>query len=742
MNFRRDNPGNLSRRESWLRGIALAVAITLSAVGELPAREVDGVRGFIPSRAAGQLEIEKSFQASPTAERARLDLWALTAEPRVAGTPEGFRAAQFVLEQFRMAGLDAEIVEYEVLLPMPREIKVDLVAPIERQGPTPEGGWLPGGKPADARSVMGFNAYSPSGDVTAEVVYANYGVPEDYAELRNMGIDVAGKIVLVRYGKCFRGVKSYVAERHGAAGVLIYSDPAEDGYRQGDPYPKGPWRPATGVQRGSILYMTEYAGDPLTPGVAATKGAKRLALKNATTLPRIPTSPISYEDASPILENLGGPVAPRLWQGALPFTYHVGPGASRVHLKLEMDFRTRPIWNVIARIPGSTHPDEWVVLGNHRDAWVYGAVDAASGTAPLLAVARGLGELIKKGWKPQRTIVLGSWDAEEFGLIGSTEWVEEHAEELSRKAVAYLNMDSGVSGAHFGASAVPSLGRLIREVTREVKDPATGRSVYAVWSREGAKVRRGSGIPYAVLNSSVAADEPGARVGSLGSGSDYTPFLQHRGVPALDLSFGGPYGVYHSIFDNFEWMQKFGDPQFTYSVAAAKIFGLLALRLSESDVLPFDFEEYGRALKIHVAELEKDLKESAARLRLEAVDASVARFSQAAKALGMEIARATARGSLEPQQLREANRALMEVERAFLLEGGLPGRPWFRHAFYAPGVYTGYSAVIFPGVREAAQRKDWNAAGRELNRVREAIDRGTRVLERAITALTGPRKPR
>jgi N-acetylated-alpha-linked acidic dipeptidase len=739
MNSRRDNPGKVLRRATELQNVGLMLAITLSAAGELAAREPSGMRGFFPAPAAKQSEIEKTFLQSPTPDRARMDMWALTSEPHVAGTPEDYRTAQFVLEQFRLAGLDAEIVEYEVLLPMPRKVQVDLIAPLERRGPTPEGGWKPDGKPADERAIMAFNAYSPSGDVTAEIVYANYGVPEDYDELRDMGIDVAGKIVLVRYGKCFRGVKTYVAERHGAAGVLIYSDPADDGYRQGDPFPKGPWRPPSGVQRGSILYLTEYAGDPLTPGAAATKDAKRLEMKDARTVPRIPTTPISYEDAAPMLENLAGPVAPSSFQGALPFTYHVGPGSSKVHLKLDMDFRTRPIWNVMARIPGATHPDEWVVLGNHRDAWVYGAVDGVSGTAPLLAVARGLGQLLKQGWRPQRTIILGSWDAEEFGLIGSTEWVEDHADELSKKAVAYLNMDSGVAGTHFGASAVPSLGRLIKEVAGEVKDPATGRSIFAVWAAEGEKVRRGSGLPYAVLNSTQAPEEKGARVGSLGSGSDYSPFLQHRGVPALDVGFSGPYGVYHSIYDSLDWMQKFGDPQFTYSVAAAQVFGLLGLRLSEADLLPYDFADYAEALQKHIEELEQELK-SEPRVSFESMHASLAKFSRAAKALEVETARATERGNLGTNQVNEVNRSLMDVERAFLLENGLPGRPWFRHAFYAPGVYTGYAAVIFPAVREATGRKDWNAASRELNQVREAIDRGTRVLDRATAALAEPRK--
>jgi N-acetylated-alpha-linked acidic dipeptidase len=720
-----------------LHTLVLIPLLAASGTLVVTAQPQGEMRGFFPASAARQAKLEKAFQQSPTPERARLDLWALTAEPRMAGTPEAYRAAQFVFEQFRVAGLEAEVVEYEVLLPMPREIRVDLVEPIRREGPTPEGGWKRGQEPANPKAIAAYNAYSPSGDVKAEVVYANYGLPEDYDRLREMGIDVAGKIVLVRYGKCFRGVKSFVAEERRAAGVLIYSDPAEDGFRRGDPFPKGPWRPATGVQRGSILYMTGYAGDPLTPGVAATKDAQRLPDKGVSTLPRIPTTPISYEDATPILENLAGPVAPRTWQGALPLTYHVGPGRSKVHLKLDMDFRTRPIWNVIARIPGATQPDQWVVLGNHRDSWAYGAVDAASGTAPLLAVARGLGQLLDQGWKPQRTLILASWDAEEFGLIGSTEWVEEHADLLTRNAVAYLNMDSGVAGRHFGASAVPSLSRLIREVAQEVKDPATGRSVYAVWSAESANVKREGGIPYAITNSSRSAEEPTARVGDLGSGSDYTPFLQHLGVPALDLSFGGAYGVYHSIYDNFEWMQKFGDPNFTYSVAAAQIYGTLALRLTESDLLPFAFDDYASALQIHLADLELELKkgDTPARLSFESVKGSAARFTETARLLETRLASASTNGGVERERILATNRALMAVERSFLLDAGLPGRSWFRHAFYAPGVYTGYSAVIFPGVREAALRKDWGAVAEQLDQVQAAMDRGAQALTRALGAL-------
>jgi N-acetylated-alpha-linked acidic dipeptidase len=713
--------------------LTLAAGCALSLLWSRPGTEL---RGFFPAAAAREMAIEKTFRAVPTPARARLDLWALTAEPHIAGTPEDFKTAQFVLEQFRAAGLDAEIAEYRVLLPMPKEVKVDLVEPFERPGPTPEGSE---DEDTAAEVVPAFNAYSPSGDVTAPVVYANYGLPEDFDQLKVLGVDVAGKIVLVRYGKCFRGVKVHVAEQNHAAGVLIYSDPADDGYRQGDAYPRGPWRPATGVQRGSILYMTGYAGDPLTPGVAATKHAARLSRKEQASLPRVPTAPLSSEDAAPILENLTGPAAPRGWQGALPFTYHVGPGVSKIHLKLDMDFRTRTIWDVVARIPGAEEPDRWVVVGNHRDARTYGAVDPSSGTAPLLAVARGLGQLMKQGWRPRRTIILASWDAEEYGLIGSTEWVEEHAEELARSAVAYLNMDAGVSGPHFLAAAVPSLARLIREVTQDVTDPGTGRSVYAVWSDEGGRLRREGGLPYAVLNGSLPPGPGGGPVGDLGSGSDYTPFLQHLGVPSLDISFGGPYGVYHSSYDNFDWMQKFGDPTFRYSVAVAQIYGTLALRLANADFLPFDYADYGRALEGYLRDLEAEMKKSGGGRFLEFAKAKSAatRFKLTARVLAARLTSQEEEGNLDPGRVKAANQALLEVERAFLLHDGLPGRAWFRHAVYAPGVYTGYSAEVFPGVREAAARQDWKAAAEQLDAVCAAIDRGTDVLQRAVGALQG-----
>ncbi len=703
-------------------------------------------RGFFPHDAAREAEIEKVFRASPTPEKAREDLRTLTQAPHVASTPEDFQTAQFVLNQFRDAGLETNMVEYRVYLPMPRHVEVDLVAPVRWAGPTAEiesGANTQAGDPPPV--IPAFNAYSPSCDFTAPVVYANYGLPEDYRRLKEFGVDVAGKIVMVRYGKCFRGVKAYVAQEQRAAGLLIYSDPSEDGYRQGDVFPRGPWRPASAAQRGSILFLTAYAGDPLTPGVAATRGARRIDPKDSPTLPHIPTTPLSYRDATPILENLSGPVAPAAWQGALPFTYHLGPGTSRVHMKLEMDFRERSIWDVIAQVPGRVEPDAWVVLGNHRDAWTSGAVDPGSGTAPLLAVARGLGRLLRQGWQPRRTIVLANWDAEEFGLIGSTEWVEDHADDLTRHAVAYLNMDVGVSGPHFTASAVPSLRALIREVARDITDPDSGRDLYSVWTEEGPKLHHEEGIPGVVPAQAPGLDTAPAQVGELGGGSDFTPFLQHLGIPSLDIGFGGSYGVYHAADDNFYWMEHFGDPSFRYSVAAAQVFGTLGLRMADADVLPFDYSEYGEAIQKYVRDLTEEMKQSnqSERLSLDGVAKAAARFTETAHALERQVQAQGPADWANAGTQASVNGAFVQVERDFLLPQGLTDRAWFRHAFYAPGVYTGYAAVIMPGVREAIRQKDWAAAAQQTQLLQEAIERGRATLNRALEALdnAGPEHP-
>ena len=708
--------------------VSVGIHCFLVSVDELRAQEPARIRGFLPASSLQQNRYERAFLVLPSEQKAREHLRILSEAPHVAGTPEDYQTALYVRDRFREFGLQARIVEYHVLLPMPQEVRLELLEPVRRLGPTPErdaNGF------SDPRVVAPFSAYSPSGDVTAEVVYANFGLPEDYVRLEKMGVDVAGKIVLVRYGRCFRGVKSLVAHQQGAAGVIIYSDPQEDGYRQGNPYPLGPWRPPSAVQRGSILNLGIYAGDPLTPGYAAIKEARRLSMEEAKTLPKIPTTPISYEDAAPILENLTGQVAPQDWQGALPFAYHVGPGASKVRLLLKMDFRVRPIWNVIAEIPGQSEPDRWVVLGNHRDAWTFGAADPLSGTVPLLEVARSLGELLRQGWHPRRTIVLASWDAEEFGLIGSTEWVEGRAGELSRKCVAYLNIDVGVAGRYFRAQATPSLAGLIREVTREVPDPNSAGSVFQAWLRDSVRLRREPGLPILVPSDSLGVVSREPSVGEMGSGSDYTPFFQHLGIPSIDIGFGGSYGVYHALQDNFLWMERFGDPGFHYSVAATKIWGLLALRLANADLLPYDYVAYGRVIQNHLHDLRDDLREAegAERLSLDQTLAAVQQFIDSVEGFRRRWNRLSEAQLSDKALSSRINDALMKVERDFLLPGGLPGRPWYRHAFYAPGVYTGYSTVPIPGLRESVRVGDWDLAREQEEALRGALDRGRATIE-------------
>jgi N-acetylated-alpha-linked acidic dipeptidase len=695
-----------------------------------------GAMDFAASQAGSEAGYEQLFRSVPTAVKAREDLRILTLHPHVAGTPADYQTARYVLEQFQKAGLHAEIVEYQVLLPMPEEVRVELIAPAAQLIATNERSEVARVGTNNSEVIAAFNAFSPSGEITAPVVYANYGLPEDYAQLKQMGVDVAGKIVMVRYGKCFRGVKATVAGMNHAGALLIYSDPADDGFRQGKVWPRGPWRPETAVQRGSILPLSSYAGDPLTPGVPAVRSASRLDMKNVP-LPRIMTTPLSYREAAPILRNLQGPAAPRSWQGGLPFSYRVGPGSSKVHIKLSMDYRLRPIWNVVARIPGKSTPEEWVVAGNHRDAWTYGAADPGSGTAPLIALGRGLGELLQRGWKPRRTIVLASWDAEEFGLMGSTEWAEEHAAEIARHAVAYLNVDVGVCGRNFGAAAVPSLNRLIRDVTRDVSDPETGRTVHDLWRERTQAASPGTSGSRAAGREPVPAT-PEARVRELGSGSDYTVFLEHLGVPSLDFGFSGPYGVYHSRFDDFDWMQKFGDPDFRYSVAAAQIFGMLVMRLADADILPMDYQEYGNTLQEYLRELDMETKRQHPTGKIEVAGAlrSAMVFTRVAGAVRQRAAEVRKRGGLQdPGGAAMVNQSLLGVERNFLLDKGLPGRSWFRHAFYAPGVYTGYRAVILPGVREAIDRNDWAAAQEQLGLVQAAIERGTSTLNRVLAVL-------
>ena len=702
----------------------LPIALTAQTIA--PPQSVFGYRDF-----SAQAKIDQTFLAVPDAKLAGEELKTLTAAPHVAASKEDYATAEYVAQKFKAAGLDTAIVPYKVWLNLPLEQKVEATSADGRQlmtGPTRE---HVNGDPYqdDPRVVMPFNGSSPSGDITADVVYANYGRPEDFQKLADSGIDVKGKIVLVRYGGNFRGVKVYIAQQKGAAGVIIYSDPWDDGYYRGDMYPNGPYRPATGVQRGSVQYMFKYPGDATTPGIASTPDlpmSKRIPPEQAASQPTIPSIPLSYHDASPILENLKGPQVPRNWQGALPFTYHMGgAGAVKVHMLLKQDYQYRTIWDVIGKIQGTEFPDEWVVAGNHRDAWVYGAVDPNSGTAAMLEAVHGIGALLQQGWKPKRTILFGSWDAEEEGLIGSTEWAEGHAEQLAH-AVAYFNTDVGVAGPNFDASAVPSLKEFVRDVTKEVPSPKGG-TVYDQWKKTDGEsdgqphMKTGVNEPSAHGNAHVDED---VSVGDLGSGSDYTPFIQHLGVPSTDIGSSGPYGVYHSAFDNYKWFVMNADPTFVYEQQQARVFGLEVLHMADTDVLPYDYVTYGKEISQYLETAQTKATANGVSLDFKAAEAAAKRFTEAATVMKQKQS--------QPGNNEAAlNGDLRATEGDFLSAAGLPNRPWFKHTVYAPGEYTGYAAVVIPGVNEAIDAKDAARAQSQLTVLTEAINRAADTLEKA-----------
>ncbi|HEY3618841.1 MAG TPA: M28 family metallopeptidase [Candidatus Sulfotelmatobacter sp.] len=718
-----------------LSSAVLSLALFLSgssptAEGNASASSVAASTIFGFRDVAGEQATESRFLAAPDSKLAEEHLRILTKDPHMAGTIEDKATADYVAQKFRDAGLDTQIVEYKVWMNYPVEISVDMTAPagVEMHGPTRE---RVDSDPYqdDPRVVMPFNGMSPSGDVEADVVYANYGTPEDFEKLDKLKVDVRGKIVLVRYGQNFRGVKVFVAQEHGAAGVIIYSDPADDGWKRGDKYPEGPWRPDTGVQRGSVGYMFEFPGDPTTPGEASVPSlpaSRRISSQQSAQMPKIPVTPLSYHDAWPVLQHLGGPDSPREWQGALPFTYHVGPGPAKLKMHLRQDYQFRTLWDVIGRVRGRELPDEWVVAGNHRDAWVYGAVDPNSGTAAMLEAVHGVGDLLKSGWRPKRTLIFGSWDGEEEGLMGSTEWVEQHEAELAN-AAAYFNMDVAVSGPKFGASAVPSLKQFLRDITKVVPSPKGG-TVYEAWQKSEQPEAPVAQSPTEAIGDSrrlpaaqVKGDVP---VGDLGSGSDYTAFLQHLGIPSSDVSSTGPYGVYHSVFDNFAWFKKFGDPDFVYEQQMARVFGLEAVRMADADVLPYDYEEYGKEIAAYLDAARKraDDKFGERALDFRAVDAAARRFETA----GVKI---LAKQKNPPQDVARLNQALRGAERAMLEPQGLPHRPWFRHVIYAPGEYTGYAAVVIPGVNEALDKGDRERARQQLATLAAALERGAKTLE-------------
>ncbi len=718
-----------------LLAVVLSSTLFLSGSSRIEASGASAASASSPAifgfrDAAAEQATESQFLAVPDCKLAEEHLRILTRAPHMAGTIEDKATAEYVAQKFRAAGLDTEIVEYKVWMNYPAEISVDLIAPAgaEMHGPTRE---HVDHDPFqdDPRVVMPFSGMSPSGDAEADVVYANYGTPEDFEKLDKLKVDVRGKIVLVRYGQNFRGVKVFIAQERGAAGVILYSDPADDGWKRGDKYPEGPWRPDTGVQRGSVGYMFEFPGDPTTPGVASLPSlpeSKRSSPHQSAQMPKIPVTPLSYHDAWPILQNLGGPDSPREWQGALPFTYHVGPGPAKLKMHLRQDYQFRTLWDVIGQVRGSELPEEWVVAGNHRDAWVYGAVDPNSGTSAMLEAVHGVGDLLRSGWKPRRTLIFASWDGEEEGLMGSTEWVEQHEAELVN-AAAYFNLDVAISGSKFGASAVPSLKQFLRDITKVVPSPKGG-TVYEAWQKAAQPDDLSAQSPGETLTENhrlpAAPGKGDVPVGDLGSGSDYTAFFQHSGVPSIDMGSSGSYGVYHSVFDNFAWFKKFADPEFVYVQQMARVFGLEAVRMADADVLPYDYEEYGKEIAAYLETARKRAADKFGNHGLDfgAVNAAARHFETA----GMRML-AKQKSSL--QNAKRLNQALRGAERALLVPQGLPHRPWFRHVIYAPGEYTGYAAVVIPGVNEALDKGDSERARQQLATLTAALERAAKTLD-------------
>jgi N-acetylated-alpha-linked acidic dipeptidase len=719
----------VSSNPSMQRALALPLLLCwflLSGNSQTNSPVSAGITGF--QNASEEQAVEARFLAVPDPKLAEEHLRTLTKAPHLAGTPEDKATAEYVRQKFREAGLETQIVEYKVWLNYPAQISVDITAPsdVHMHGPTRE---HVDGDPYqdDPRVVMPVSGMSPSGDAEAEVIYANYGTPADFEKLAQMKIDVRGKIVIARYGQNYRGVKADLAHQYGAAGLILYSDPADDGAKRGPVYPNGPWRPLTSVQRGSINAIWQFPGDVTTPGFASLPSlpaSKRISPEDSAAMGKIPTTPISAADAEPILENLAAAVAPPEWRGALPFEYHVGPGPVRVKLHVQQDYQFRTIWDVIGKVRGSTWPDALVVAGNHRDAWVYGAVDPNSGTAAMLEAAHGIGQLLKSGWKPKRTIVLGSWDGEEEGMVGSTEWGEQHPE-LQEQAVAYFNTDMAVSGPKFGAAAVPSLKQFIRDLTKAVPDPSGG-TVYERWevlSGEAAKTdsRETSTSTYRPPLAS-SRDVP---VSDLGSGSDYSVFLQRLGIASTDIGSVGDYGVYHSTFDDFAWFTRFGDPTFVHEQKMARIFGLEILRMADCDVLPYDFAQYGKEIGEYIVGAQKRAGElSGAPGEFKAALKAAHRL----EAAGANLAATESEPSEDPAWL---DARLVAADRALLLRDGVPGREWFRHAIYAPGRHAGYAAVVLPGVNDSIEDRNSAQLQKQLAALTQAINHCARLLEGA-----------
>jgi N-acetylated-alpha-linked acidic dipeptidase len=739
--------------------LALALAATAAAA---PPASAPPLLGFSDAGAAGQRALEARFDSALNAGDLRAWMKELSAHPHHVGSPWDKHNAEFVASLFRSWGWDTHLEEFQVLFPTPKLRQLEMIAPTRFTPSLAEPAIAAdstSGQTAEQLPI--YNAYSIDGDVTGELVYVHWGIPDDYDELARRGIDVRGKIVLARYGGSWRGIKPKVAAEHGAIGCILYSDPREDGYGEGDPYPKGGYRPERGAQRGSVADMPVYPGDPLTPGVGATQDAKRLDVSEAATLTRIPVLPISYADAQPLLQALAGPMAPEPWRGDLALPYHLGPGPAKVHLKLQFDWSLKPIYDVIATLHGSERPDEWIVRGNHQDAWVNGATDPISGLVAELAEAKALGELVKSGWKPRRTIIYAAWDGEEPGLLGSTEWAETHAGELRQHAGVYINSDSNDRG-FLNVGGSHTLETLVNQVARDVPDPEKGTSV-------GDRA-----IAAAILTATPEVRDDMRktrtfRIEPLGSGSDYTPFLQHLGIASLNIGYGGEghYGQYHSIYDSFDHYIRFMDPTFEYGVALAKTGGRLVLRLADADVLPIEVKRFAATVGRYVDEVVKladDMRQKTEEENLRIADGTYkeiddptetwvvpapkdpvpflnfAPLRNAASALAesadaYEKAWAAKGDALSPADQKRLDEILLGAEHALTNPEGLPRRSWYVHQIYAPGFYTGYGVKTLPGVREAIEQRSWKEVDSEMAVTAAAIEAFAKEVDRAAAVL-------
>ncbi|HVX40660.1 MAG TPA: transferrin receptor-like dimerization domain-containing protein [Gemmatimonadaceae bacterium] len=746
----------------------LSLLLAAGALGLVPTAPTPApLRGFSAQSSQVERDWEAKFDAMPDPARLRSNMQLLSARPHHVGSPYDKQNAEWILAQYKSFGWDAHIENFDVLFPTPKERLVEMVAPTHfkatLQEPT-----VPEDPTSNqhAEQLPTYNAYSADGDVTGPLVFVNYGIPSDYDELERHGISVKGAIVIAKYGGSWRGIKPKVAAEHGAIGCLIYSDPGDDGYTDGAVFPKGPMRPPEGVQRGSVEDMPTYPGDPLTPGVGATKDAKRLPVKDNPVLTKIPVLPISYADAQPLLQALGGPVVPPSWRGALPITYRFGAGPARVHLVVKSNWDLKTLYNVIAKLPGTTEADQWIVRGNHHDGWVNGAADPIAGQVAELEEARALGALYKQGWRPKRTIIYAAWDGEEPGLLGSTEWAETHAEELSQHAVAYINTDGNGRG-YLGVSGSHSLEHLVNEVEHDVQDPETH---VTVWQRNEDR---------ALVRGDASAGKGDLHIGALGSGSDYTPFIQHLGIASLNMGFGGEdnSGIYHSIYDDFYWYTHFSDTSFVYGRALAQAVGTTVMRLADADVLPFVFTNLATTTKQYIGELEKLRDQRATEIAaahraaqagayaatsdphdptqppkletapphfdfaplLDAQDSleqAAQRFESAYAAWSSRppVVQAGAPANDE-NSLKSVNEALAHVERTLLAPEGLENRPWYKHLLYAPGFYTGYGVKTMPGIREAIEQGKWADVNHEISRVAQALSREAKALDGAAAGL-------